>query len=132
MAGEESAVRIDGLREFRSVLRRTDREALKEVQGVLKDAVGIVATEAAALAPRRTGTLAGSIRPYTSGNKAGVRSRLPYSGVVHWGGTISPRGVPITFKRTEFITRAMDRKSDAVLARLAVGFDGAARRSGWK
>lgn len=128
----EPSVKIEGLRELRRVLRQTDAESARALQAGLKDAAGVVAADAAAHAPRRSGALAASIRPYAAGNKAGIRSRLPYAGVVHFGGTIKPRGVPITFKPRPFITDAIDRKSDAIVARVAVALDAAVRRAGWK
>ena len=128
----DPVVKIEGLRDLRRVLRQTDVESARALQGGLKDAASVVATEAAAHAPRRSGALAKSIRPYAAGNKAGVRSRLPYAGVVHWGGTIKPRGVPIKFERRPFIAEAVDRKQDAIVARVAVALDAAVRRAGWK
>ena len=128
----DPTVKIEGLRELRRVLRQTDVESARALQRGLKDAASVVATEAASRAPHRTGELARSIRPYAAGNKAGVRSRLPYAGVVHWGGTIRPRGVPIEFKRRPFIADAVDRKTDVIVARVAVALDAAVRRAGWK
>lgn len=108
MAREDVNVKIDGLSSLRKGLRALDPEIDKEMRGAFKRAADKVAVTAGALAPRRSGELAHSIRPYATGNRVGIRSDLPYAGVVHWGGTIRPRGVPIHFKRTEFITRAAD------------------------
>lgn len=132
MAQGENAVEITGLADLRRTLRATDREGLKAIREVLKDAAGIVATEATLLAPRRTGRLARSYKPFTRGNTAGVRSRLPYAPVIEYGGTIRPQGVPILFERSAPVTRGLERKVDAVTARLVVGFDAASRRAGWQ
>jgi hypothetical protein len=51
--------------------------------------------------------------------------------VVHWGGTIKPRGVPIKFEASEFITRAMDTEADNVARALAAGLDDSIRAAGW-
>lgn len=132
MAGEDVAIRVDNLDTVRRDLRTIgDREALKAVQAVTKSAAEIVAVQARSLAPRRTGALASSIVATTSGNKGIVRSPLPYAAVVHWGGTIHPRGAPITFKRTEFIYRAFDQTADQVAQRLADGFDDVFRTHGF-
>ena len=131
MAGERDAVQVEGLAALRKGLRGVDKDALKAVQAVTKTAAGIVAVEASRLAPRQTGALAASIKGTTSGNKGVVRSPLPYANVVNWGGTISPRGTPVTFKRADFIGRAMDAKGDEVQAALEQGFDALARRNGW-
>jgi phage gpG-like protein len=128
---DDVAIRVDGLRELHAALRNTDREAAKALRAELKAVAASVATEAASLAPRRTGRLAASIRPYATGNRAGVRSSLPYAGVVHWGGTIRPKGTPITFPARPFIADAMDRKADEAATQIAAVLDGAIRRAGW-
>ncbi len=132
MANPDLAVRVDGLQDLRKSLRAVDKGALKEVQAVTKAAAELVAVEARSLAPRRSGKLASSIRATTSGARGIVRSPLPYAAVHHWGGTISPRGTPITIKRTEYITKAAERKQAMVLEALARGFDGLVRRNGWR
>lgn len=109
MADRSPAIRVDGLREFRAALKTADAQSTKIINEELRVAAAEVAQTARGLAPRRTGRLAESLRPFAAGNRVGVRSRLPYAGVVHWGGTISPRGTDIRFRRTEFITRAVER-----------------------
>ena len=126
------AIRVEGLANLRKNLRNTDKDALKMVQGVVAGAAKIVAADASTLAPRRSGRLAGSIRGTTSGNKGLVRSRLPYAKVHEYGGTISPRGTPITIARSAFVTRAIERKESAVTRALEVGFEQVARRNGWR
>src|SRR4051812_28631651 len=95
------AVQTHGLAELRRDLKRLDPLVDRELRDSIREAAGKVAVTAGALAPFRTGELAHSIRPYVSGARASVGSTLPYAGVVHWGGTIRPRGVPIKFARTE-------------------------------
>lgn len=131
MARGDIEVTVAGLRELRRDLRRLEPEVDKELRLRIKAAAGKVAVEAAALAPRRTGALARSIRPYVSGARASIASTLPYAPVVHWGGTIRPRGVPITFKRTEFISRAAARQADQLADEIGDGIEAAARRAGW-
>ena len=131
MARGDYDVQVKGLADLRRDLRRLDQEALKEIRGALKDAADVVARDAATLAPRRTGRLAASYRPFTSGNVAGVRSRLPYAGVIEFGGTIRPRGVPIEIRRYEPVTRAVERQRDRVVEQVADGIEAAAKRTGW-
>lgn len=107
-------VRVDGLRELRSTLRKLDPVSARALTREIKAAAGPIVREAQAQAPRRTGRLAASIRATSSGNRLAVGSRLPQANVLHWGGTIRPRGVPITFPRTEFITRAAVRHRDEI------------------
>lgn len=131
MARGEFAVKVEGLAELRRDLRHLEPETAQQIQGVLKDAADIVAREAALLAPRRTGALAESYRPFTRGARAGVRSRLPYAGVHEFGGTIEPRGVPILIKRSEPITRAVERQTDTIVSELGDGIERAAQSTGW-
>ena len=131
MARGDVEVTVRGLKEFRRDLRRLEPEVDKELRKSIKAAAGKVAVEAAALAPRRTGTLARSIRPYVSGARASIGSTLPYAPVVHWGGTIRPRGVPITFAATEFISRAAARHADRLVDEIGDGIEAAADRVGW-
>lgn len=65
-------VRIEGLADFRRDLRRINPELNKGVREALKRAVEPVASEARAKAPKRSGRLASSIKPFTKGNVAGV------------------------------------------------------------
>lgn len=126
------AVEVQGLKALRTALRTTDRAALREVQKVTKAAAQIVAKEARKNAPRRTGDLAASLRGTTQGNAGIVRSPLPYAKVHEWGGTIQPRGVPITIKRSAYVDRALDAKADQVGKALMDGFERVARANGWR
>jgi phage gpG-like protein len=123
---------VGGIGDLRRSLRATDRDGLKAVQAVTKAAAQLVATDARQRAPRRTGALADSIRATTSGNSGIVRSPLPYAKVHEYGGTIRPRGVPITIKRSAFVASALDDKAEEVGKALAAGFDALAVRRGWK
>jgi phage gpG-like protein len=126
------AVRVEGLAELRRDLRATDRETLREVQGTLRNAAGIAAAQAALLVARRTGALAASYRAYARGNRAGVRSSLPYAGVVEYGGTIRPRGTAIKFRRSLPVSRAVLRETDTIVEAIGDGIEAAARRTGWR
>jgi hypothetical protein len=126
------AVKTKGVRDLRRDLRGTDRAANREMGRVLRAAAGRVATEAAATAPRRTGALAASYRPYVRGAAAGVRSRLVYAPIIEYGGTIRPRGYDITFPRREIVSRAAAREADRVVEELAVGIERVAAEHGWR
>ena len=78
---------IEGGKELRKSLRDVEN-GLKDLKVAHAEAAGIVAEAAMAGAPRRSGRLAGSIRP--SGTKAAaiVRAggaRIPYAGVQEYG-----------------------------------------------
>lgn len=132
MADGKYGVEIEGLRELRRDLSAVDRDAGREVQGAIKGAVDRVAQEAASTAPRRTGALAASYRAFTRGNVAGVRSRLVYAPVLEYGGTIKPRGAPITFPRRLIVTKAAEREADRVAGEIANEFERIADRHGWR
>lgn len=126
-------VRIEGAKEFRRDLKRLQPEVEKLLRGDIKTIAAGVAGEAQARARSfaRTGKYERSIRPYVSGLKAQVGSRLPQAGVLHWGGTIKPRGVPIVFKSRPVISEALDRRTDKIVDEFGDAIEQAARRAGW-
>jgi phage gpG-like protein len=127
----EAQIRTDGLRDLRRDFKRVDRDIDRGLVGDLRDEVAKVAAEASMLAPRRTGALAGSYRPFVTMRAAGIRSRLPYAGVHEYGGTISPRGADIVIRRSEPVTRAVARQEDAIVDGFGDAVEKAARRAGW-
>jgi hypothetical protein len=124
-------VRVEGLREFRRDLRKLSPEVNRELTRELKTVAEPIAAEARALAPKRTGRYAASIRVYAAGAKVSIGSRLPQAGVLHWGGTIRPRGVPITFKRRPVIMEAADQQSERIVDGVGDAVERAARKAGW-
>jgi phage gpG-like protein len=126
-------VRVEGLRDFRRDLKRLEPEVEKLLRADIRLIAAGVATEAqvAARSFARSGAYARSIRPYASGMKAQVGSKLPQAAVLHWGGTIRPRGVPITFKPRPVISEALDRNTDRIVNRFGDAVELAARRVGW-
>jgi phage gpG-like protein len=124
-------IAVEGLSDLRRSLKATNKDALREVQKVVKRGAEIIAQDSRTLAPRRSGKLAASIRAGTSGSKGIVRSKLPYAKVHEWGGTIRPRGADIKIKKSEFVGRALERKESAVRRELERGFADVARRNGW-
>lgn len=128
---DRPAIKIEGLAEFRRDLRKLDREADKELRGNIRAGAEKVLREAQADAPRRSGALARSLKISVTAKRASIYSNLPYAPVVHWGGTIKPRGVEIRFKRTEFISGAAERGADRLAEDIAQGVERAALRAGW-
>jgi phage gpG-like protein len=121
-----------GVREFRRALRKLDRDSDRQLQRDLRQGGRPILEEARARAPRLTGELARSLRLSVTQRGISVFSSLPQAPVIHWGGTIRPRGVAITFPRTEFITRAVEDHADALIDDIGDGIEAAARRAGWK
>ena len=86
MAGAP-VIRVDGARELRRGLKAAgdDLEDLKHVHATV---ARYVALRAAAMAPRRSGRLAGSVRGNQAKTSAAVRAggaRVPYANPIHWG-----------------------------------------------
>lgn len=130
MAGRPQ-VGTDGLRDFRRDLKKLDADLAKGLTRELREEVAKVASEAGTLAPRLTGALASSYRPFVTARSAGVRSRLPYAPVVEYGGTIRPRGADIVIKRSEPVTRAVIRQADAIVHGFGDAVERSARKAGW-
>jgi hypothetical protein len=78
--------------------------------------------------PYRTGTLRRSTKTSVRGGSIALYSLLPQAPVLHWGGTIKPRGVPIRFKRTEYIRKEVLRESDHIEGELAGVLEATATR----
>jgi Bacteriophage HK97-gp10, putative tail-component len=127
----DPAIRVDGLRELRRDLKRLQPEVDKELRKDLRAAAEKVATAARARAPRLTGEYARSIRPSVTARGVSVGSRLPQAGVLHFGGTIRPRGVPTTFRPRPVISEAVDRMTDRIVDDLGDAVERAARKTGW-
>jgi phage gpG-like protein len=124
-------VHVEGFREFQRDLKRLEPETAKLFRADIRAAAGRVAGEARANAVHRTGRYAASLRPYVTAKGASVGSRLPQAGVLHFGGTIRPRGVPITFPARPVISEAVDRNTDRIVNELGDAVEQAARRTGW-
>jgi phage gpG-like protein len=132
MPGRDGGVRVEGLREFRRDLKRVSPEVNVGLRVELKRIGETVAAEARGAAVKRTGRYAASIRPYVAGAGVAVGSRLPQANVLHWGGTISPRGVPITFRQRPVISQAVERHEQQIVDRMGDVIERAARTAGWK
>jgi hypothetical protein len=81
--------------------------------------------------PFRTGGLRRSVKTGVRRGTIVLFSRLPQSGVIEWGGKIKPRGVPIEFKRSEFVTDAVEANSAGAEERLGVVLESTAARHGF-
>jgi hypothetical protein len=85
--GTDFELKIVGLNELIRTMRKAGLD-LTELKDAHHRAGEIVATEAAAIAPRRSGRLAGTIRAAKQVRRARVqvgRASVPYAGPIHWG-----------------------------------------------
>jgi phage gpG-like protein len=128
----EPEVDIRGLRELRRGLRRMDNEVAKELTRELRQAVVKVAQRAAQFAPRDSGRLAASYRPFVRSKAAGVRSALPYAAVQEYGGVIRPRGTDIRIARNLPVTRAAEAEADRLVDDFGDAVERAADQVGWR
>jgi Bacteriophage HK97-gp10, putative tail-component len=125
------AVRIDGLRDLQRDLKAFAPDARRDVTRALKEGAGEVARAAGPLSAWRSGKLAGSWRPGASTMKGYVRSRLPYAGVIEYGGTIRPKGAPVEIKAHPAGTRALQLKEDGIVEKVGDALMRVAARHGW-
>jgi hypothetical protein len=121
---------------FRRDLRAIGRTLPREVTKAERAAAAPIAAEARQLAPRRSGALVASIRPFANARQVGVSVGVPYAGWIHWGGTIRPRGVAITRSRTDpgakFVVKAADRQMNRFEWALGEAIDSVAKRNGFR
>lgn len=130
-------VRVEGLAQLRRDLRTMGAELDRELRDDLKRAAEReVLPTARALAPRKTGRLASSLRVTARGNRVSISSRVPYANVQHWGGTTG-RGHQLghgatRVQGTYFITRAATQNLDRMTSAVGDEFIQFARRHGWR
>ncbi len=121
-------IRVEGLADLRRDLRAVHPAIERALKDELEDAAKVVTRYGATLAPRKSGRLASSLQTQVRGNRVVAYSRLPYSSVQHWGGTIAPRGAPIRIQRTEFLSRAAEAKASQFESRIADSIERALAR----
>jgi phage gpG-like protein len=83
------AIRIEGLRELSRGLKLVEDGLQKEIGSVFKRAAEKVASAARRAINSRSGRLAGSLKPFGTQRKAGVRmggGRIRYAGPYEFGG----------------------------------------------
>jgi hypothetical protein len=80
-------VRVEGLATLTRTMRKAG-EDLADLKDANARAAQVVVSAAAAMAPRRSGRLASSIRGTRAAGRARVqagRASVPYAGPIHWG-----------------------------------------------
>ena len=108
------AIEVEGLKELSRDLKKLDKELLKELKAVNKDAAEVVATEARVLVPVRSGRLKSSIK--ASGTQAAGLVRagkagVPYTKVIHFGWARH------NIKPQPFLYEALDKRKSEVYER---------------
>lgn len=97
----QSEIRVEGLRELGSSLRKAGNGLQNDLKAAHKASADIVVREAKSRAPVKTGRLRDSLKSLASVRNArisGGKKTVPYYGWIDFGGTIAPKGTAI--KRT--------------------------------
>ena len=115
---------------MRRDLRAIDKKLPRELNKVQREALKSTALKAAAYAPKRSGKLAASIRPYATAKSAGLRSPVVYANAHHWGGTVGPKKTSY-IRPTFFAFRAVRGDLDEIVEKMGDNFDALARRHGF-
>ena len=128
-------IKIEGLRELRSSLRKMDAGLPKTLRLAGNRAANVVVDEAKPRVPRLTGRAAASIRVASTQSSVRVRAgskRVPYYPWLDFGGRVGPnRSVSRPFlKRGRFIWAAFGDKRDAVERELQDALVDVARTAG--
>jgi peptidoglycan/xylan/chitin deacetylase (PgdA/CDA1 family) len=81
------SIKATGVKELRRELRKMGND-LEDLKALNLDVATLVSDRAKDIVPRRTGTLADTIRPAGTKTAGRVRAgfkRVPYAGVIHFG-----------------------------------------------
>lgn len=136
----EFAVKTKGLGALNRSLGKIDkalkRDAVKHLRETAKDVAGT----AGSLAPRgtrplprgRTVRLADSYKGAANQRGGSVYSNLPQAPVFEYGGTIAPRGVPITIRKHRVVGFAIQREAPRIEEEIGDLLDRIARRNGFR
>jgi hypothetical protein len=86
---EGGSIQVDGLNEaIRNIKNFRDKGAEQAVKQANYEAAMVLVKAALPLVPRRSGRLAGTVKPVRSLRYASVRAgspSVPYAGPIHWG-----------------------------------------------
>lgn len=125
----EDAVRVEGLAELRRALKRIDRDLDRDLARYLRSIGYGVRDRGRSNADefRRTGALSKSIRASVTARRGSVYSNLPQAPVHEYGGTIQPRGVPISIEARGFLTEAVRQSRTEIQGGLEEILDAIAR-----
>jgi HK97 gp10 family phage protein len=89
MPEQGTRIEVTGLKEnIRDLKKFGDTESLIAVKKANYEAAELLVRAALPLVPRRTGKLAGSLKPTRTQMYAGARAgstSVPYAGPIHWG-----------------------------------------------
>lgn len=129
---DHARIEIEGLVSFRAALRKAQDDAPKQMNAKIKTLMGPLASHAASLAPRRTGELASSGRPFTSGKIAGIQFSAAHAPVLEFAhkgryASLSPRWGP----PARFAYKALDDEESRIRQEILATIEDVCKAQGW-
>jgi hypothetical protein len=132
-SAHESAVRVEGLREFRASLKALGDGSEKKLRSTLNDAGEIVVDHTKPWVPSVTGRARGSLKLASTQANARVKmggSKAPYVPWLDFGGT-NGRGVQRRFfSEGRYLWRTLGKQHDAIAEALNTSLIGLIKESG--
>lgn len=127
---ETQALRVVGLKELGQKLRAMEAGLQKEIPKAFKPVVASLADRSRSALPSRTGTLRGSVRPFATQKRFGLRvgsKRVPYAGPVEFGGWPPGRSF---VRGGRFMFPLVEKERDRVGGEMAQALQALIRRVG--
>lgn len=124
-------IRITGIREFQSSLRKMDADLPKQIRVILNEAVELVTDYAVARFPSRSGRAKGSIKARSSQREARAAlggRRAPYAPGLDFGGG-RPQFPPYR-KGGRYLYRGLEVNRDDITRKMSEGMADLARGAG--
>lgn len=119
----EGSIQIVGFAKLRRDLKRMDVETNKRLSDYLKVITRQAATDAKRNLISRSkhsrGRVSGTIKASVTQRRTSIYSNHPAAGVLEYGGTIRPRGVPIRIGEKGYMRGAIITATDDVETKLA-------------
>lgn len=138
MAGATFKVHTADLRGLRQDLESVQLGLGRELTRILREEARLIAAGAIANTPIGPGPTPGNPEPHmastiasrATATGAAITSTHPGAGVLEYGGTIAPRGTPITIAQNAMAHRAADDQRAAFERRVGQRIDALLRRHG--
>lgn len=128
----EFSVHAEGLRDLNRALGRISKDLRKDSVRELRTIARHVRGTAQELTRvGETGKLRKGLRYSATAKGAAITSTLPQAPVFEYGGTISPRGVPITIPRDRMVGKAVQRDARNIEEQIGHLLDRIASRNGF-
>jgi len=123
---DETTIKVEGLRELLTALRKIDPDLKLEIKQANRRAATVVYNAAVPMVPVRTGRLRASVRVLASqrrGQVAAGKKSVPYAGPIHFGWrahNIAPN---------PFLYKALDKRRNEVIRSYEQSVDKVVRKA---